>query len=1820
MAAKNNDIALNTLENLRMRLLDLTARNRLINFRHTKRGNLRIVNVLPNPLVGTLLTDVEIRFSPIPEPTRDELIEAGYIEIDQETGQENKLRKYPTAEEWAKYLGLSTAYETPIPSAEMHDSKRVETTVQTLLYPYELENRLRTLSRTAKSAIQEMGTNILYLVFGFLEWFDSDSSNNARAAPLFLLPVSLHKGRLNPETQLYEYTLSYSGEDIASNLSLCEKLRIDFAMKLPELNENTIPEAYFNDVQTLISGKQPQWRVRRFITLTLLNFNKSLMYLDLDPIRWSKGVNIIDHPIISYFLDGYNSHEHNEENSPLGFSEEYSIDEKSDIHTCYPLIEDADSSQHSALIDAIDGKNLVIEGPPGTGKSQTITNLIAAAIAQGKRVLFVAEKLAALEVVRRRLDAAGLSEFCLDLHSHRSQKRKVLEEIQSRLDKHNSYRLPSDIEVDIARYEELKTKLKTHVEQINRPWKNTQKTLHEIFMAATRYRETININLDTLRPEGYNGYNFDAMTQSRVEGQVKIFGKAYQAVVEQLHDNAVLQEHPWCGVGNTNLQFFDLHSVKATLEAWQDTLKKLNIERIQFAEKIGCELGEMPDSLNEISSLLTDVTHLSVLKGDEQLDWLPILRGKSLAKAQQYFKQFEETQLLYLTLANQVGLEVVKDLSLVKNFALGSKQLHQLVDQSVKLHELVRAVEQLTFIQEQLIVLDESLKIVCSSVGKKAAKHLPFTKAGLKEFKNFIELVTRLNPSYWKYRNTLFDNEALDELSPTLREELEKLRALHNELHNVFNLDNLPNQYALYRLKETLDAGGLFCWLKSNWYKARQKLFGYAVSNQVKHSTLYMLLEKAAEFVERRTKLIENPHYQIALGDYFKGLDTDLVALESLRSWYREIRQQYGIGFGQKVALGQAILDLPIDIAQGVRSLSEQGVQQQIDDLLDALENLKKVFAPFPGLQNDISPLIGKKGVVVHLLASLKEALRICGPLATHDTISVAQLADLVKSLDSLKNAVSEWENTNLDDMFFLKELNLKISINVDNSSSQSKLRHTLAVAAFVDQKVTNKSIQQYLYDQPIASSFDTLVILAEKLQIAMKNQMVSYEAFAQQMKLDAYDWMNQSGDQIEQLISRNDLALKHDNALQNWLSYIQVREQTTTIGLAKLVKTVEQRIINIQQIETAYQAGIYDVLAREILYECPELRQFSGRSQEALQEQFKEYDERLKELQCERIAWRIDQTPIPTGYLGTRVSEHSERRLLEHECGKKTRHIPIRELLNRARNALIALKPCFMMGPMSVARYLPPIQIFDLVVMDEASQIKPQDALGTIARGAQLVVVGDSKQLPPTNFFDRIIEEDDENSTTIEESESILDATRLIFPVRQLRWHYRSQHESLVAFSNYSFYEGNLVLFPSPNKEAKNYGIQYSRIQHGCFVNRRNKEEANIISEAIREHFRHYPKESLGVVAMNVEQRLQIEQTVESLAKEDIIFQKWLEEDEGKQAPLFIKNLENVQGDERDVIFISMTYGPQEPGGKVFQRFGPINSEVGWRRLNVLFTRSKKRMHIFSSMGSEDIILSETAKRGVRALRDFLCFCETRKLHKTDRRTNRAPDSDFEIAVMIALSKEGFECTPQFGVAGFFIDIAVLDPGNPGRYLMGIECDGATYHSAKSVRERDRLRQRILEDLGWRIRRIWSTDWFKNPYAEIQPIIRELNTLKTKQKMESQAEVASESDEIKEIIEKTKEYKASIKTLTSETGGLKEKLIQFDREMIRKNLPNTLENQRLLRPAMLEAFLEHLPCSQSEFLELIPSYLRQATSADEGQFLKNVLEIISTNIDTSSD
>lgn len=447
----------------------------------------------------------------------------------------------------------------------------------------------------------------------------------------------------------------------------------------------------------------------------------------------------------------------------------------------------------------------------------------------------------------------------------------------------------------------------------------------------------------------------------------------------------------------------------------------------------------------------------------------------------------------------------------------------------------------------------------------------------------------------------------------------------------------------------------------------------------------------------------------------------------------------------------------------------------------------------------------------------------------------------------------------------------------------------------------------------------------------------------------------------------------------------------------------------------------------------------------------------------------------------------------LRRELQKKRRHKPIRQLLSEIPELAQDLMPCMMMSPLTVSQYLGGSDRlnFDLVVFDEASQVKPEDALGAIMRGSQLILAGDSKQLPPTTFFDRTLDDaPNDDEVVLDALESVLDEATVWLPERLLRWHYRSKDESLIAFSNHEFYENRLVTFPDAGK-GEALGVTFEYCAKGVYDrggSRRNQVEASRVAEVVLEIACAHPTDSIGVVAFSWAQEEAIWDAFEDKAKTDSAFERFLRDDDGPE-PFFIKNLETVQGDERDTIIISVGYGP-DAQGRLTMNFGPLNQEGGGRRLNVAVTRARKRVVLVSSIRADDI--PADAAGGAQLLRRYLDFA-ARGVDALQSNRNGAaePESPFEEAVRSALQARGLDVRAQVGCGPYRIDLAVVDPEHPGAYLVGIECDGRTYHSGQTARDRDRLREQVLKERGWRLVRIWSTDWFRNPERQVDRVVQ---------------------------------------------------------------------------------------------------------------------------------
>jgi very-short-patch-repair endonuclease/DNA polymerase III delta prime subunit len=619
----------------------------------------------------------------------------------------------------------------------------------------------------------------------------------------------------------------------------------------------------------------------------------------------------------------------------------------------------------------------------------------------------------------------------------------------------------------------------------------------------------------------------------------------------------------------------------------------------------------------------------------------------------------------------------------------------------------------------------------------------------------------------------------------------------------------------------------------------------------------------------------------------------------------------------------------------------------------------------------------------------------------------------------------------------------------------------------------------------------EALSAAARAARAAAESLRGEFEQLERDYQLDlttAFGAPQAGGASLSAVVERLESWRTQPEGLSHWTAYhvrwLKLAEQ----GLGGLAESLRTGEITPAELRPEFEMLRHEALLREALRRFPELAEFSGAAHEQAIAEFCALDER-------RIA--IARREVAAAHMSAVAKaekELGELAVIRREIEKKRRHLPLRQLLRVAGQAVQAIKPVFMMSPISVAQFLEPGAVeFDLLVIDEASQVRPVDALGALARATQIVVVGDDKQLPPTRFFDLTVDDLDAGpssdlSAAALESVLGLCAAQNV-PSQMLRWHYRSRHHSLIAVSNREFYDGRLFVVPSPDAAGDAAGLRFHYIE-GVFDRggtATNRLEAQAVARAVIDHARAHPELSLGVGAFSVAQRDAILDELERLRRVERDCEAFFAGD--KADPFFVKNLENIQGDERDVIFISVGYGP-DAACAVSMNFGPLNAEGGQRRLNVLITRARLRCEVFSSLRADQIDLRRSQARGVHALRTFLAFAETGQLG-AERVSAEGSTPAFDELVARALRAAGYRVERQTGAAAFFLDLAVFDPAQPERQILGIACDGQSYRAARWARDRDRLRQQVLADRGWQVHRLWCNDWLHRPEMELQRLIK---------------------------------------------------------------------------------------------------------------------------------
>jgi len=726
---------------------------------------------------------------------------------------------------------------------------------------------------------------------------------------------------------------------------------------------------------------------------------------------------------------------------------------------------------------------------------------------------------------------------------------------------------------------------------------------------------------------------------------------------------------------------------------------------------------------------------------------------------------------------------------------------------------------------------------------------------------------------------------------------------------------------------------------------------------------------------------------------------------------------------------------------------------------------------------------------------------------------------------------------------------------------------------------------------------------------------------------------------------------LERKEELRELLALYRERRLLESLGLAEFLECADRERIEPLHLPRLLEAVLARRGAEFAKKAASALQDNTGSSLEVRRQQFAEKDRsKIKDDRLRIKASLLTKKPFPGSDFGKKKT-WTEMALLDHEIAKQKRFVPVRTLLAQAGKSIQALKPCFMMSPLSLAKFMKAGSLsFDILVIDEASQMRPEDALGAMLRSKQIVVVGDQKQLPPTDFFARSGDAgtgDDDDFEDLDD-ESILESCQKTFGQRRpLRWHYRSRCESLIRFSNEQFYRRELITFPA--SKPSSFSIDLVRVQ-GTFQARCNPTEASRVAEEAITFMRHHAAvgedeiPSLGIVALNIQQMELIQAELFRLMENDVLVDQYREKVLNKGEELFVKNLENVQGDERDFIFISMTYGPEVGTSVLKQRFGPINRKQGHRRLNVLFSRARTRVGLFCSFGSTDVLPTPESSEGVHVLRKYLEYAETRGRVSVLSGTGADADSDFEIEVADRLLARGYVIDYQVGVSGYKIDLGVRHPDHPERYLAGVECDGATYHSSKSARDRDRLREEVLNDKGWDIVRVWSTDWFDNPSLQTTRLLEKLELLRRKPAVErSEYTIVTEATLPAGDVEPAEPVGEAADDGAPETdvapapqaggeqqpappetdAGLLEKsslteaecfeaLRQFRDQVVGNEITDWEPHRSILRDALIETFVRQRFVEPGDWFDKVPGYLRQGTSPiEKTRYIDRICDIV---------
>ena len=1659
------------LDRWKKELLDTGKRNKMINYRETRRTTLRILEPSPEELFNKLaVSEKELTFR-------------------HPVSRDSDFRTY------AMLSLLETLhYSIPVQRGDIRAAGTISERDQTL-------GQMR--SRT-KLAQEEQGTNILYLCFGFILWRESGRESAPwLKAPLLLMPVSLGRKAMNAP-----YTLKKHDDEIVVNPTLDYLFNQNYGIDLPafELKNRQSFESYLTQIEELVDKKG--WRVVREVSLGLLSFLKISMYHDLsdnaDLIMKNPVIRAIagDAEALKQISDGASEGEAKEGTLKEGTLKEGALKDgtegaKTLTRRCEVV--DADSSQEEAIRLSRQGVSFVMQGPPGTGKSQTITNIIGQALYDGKKVLFVSEKAAALQVVLKRLTETGLAEFCLPLHDYKANKKEIISAIGANLSLTAEYPDRTLVD-DLSALFQDKKYLDAYAGALHEAILPLGESIYTAFGKYAGLKDAAAIpfrieNAGEVSKETYASYLY-----------------AVEALEKALSDlEGPLTDNPWCGSS--------VFSGGAALAEELD-------EKCAALPQLLYELEGAVLTLNRSCGACVLPTWEGVREGIRKIEpafSLPLLPAEWLhAGKRQYARELAKRKLddgreLNLHLRSLRSLtEGIRGAWQPGASALMPAQLRSIVSDPALKENMHIPLSQAN--RNALGRLDDSARQLEEMTERcdKAADLLNLdreeTIAGMLRLSDILETLAaapEMEAAWFDVRkNPDFAAMAQEAASHQEAYSKETDEILKSWERGVLTMDV---EGMLARFK-TEYRGFFYRWKSSYREDMKQvRLLHKTVGVPITETQVIRLLNQLVtirshrEWFEERDIPLRN-----AFPKYYAGLDTDWAKVRAGVQAAGEIAGRFPYGSIRKETI-EAILHSGSSLQQAAEIRALAGGLKR--------ETLLGLVSQAGGAGDDLS--------VKELLALVRkkqEQLRERGDrIAQLDALKSGQAATCQDVEELLENAAKIrremiWLRENVSAVGGLKDIDASLRRMALSSadigemvSGADRVLETVSVGTGSENEDEKKALFGSWYAgeetdwQAVLKMLDTaddvlpdageICVSGETRALAqthfkrIKELLAAAETgftyFANLFPKRSFAEMA-----LHEVTGQYNACRGSMGELSEWIDYTQTKSECDSLGLKEFTDRIEALNNSVPDVKGAFERGFYRQWLDAVTQTVPPVRNFRRRLHERRLAEYQMLDEKqfgwAKERIRERIIWSFPDRDTP-------ATAKSERGILLHEMEKKRRIMPLRQLFHRIPNLLLTLKPCLMMSPLSVAYFLNAQDYhFDMVIFDEASQIFPEDAIGAIFRADQVIIAGDTRQLPPTNFFAVSTSNHEADETEDWEEEvydSILEETASVLENRTLLWHYRSRHENLIAFSNREIYKGDLITFPDPKNGEPDTGVEFVYVEDGFYESggrNCNVPEAKRCAQLVKEHIDRHPDRSLGIIAFSEKQQRAIALEIARFREQNPAYEAFFAE--GKDEEFFVKNLENVQGDERDTILLSIGYArtkEQIAAGKpMAMRFGPLMNAGGERRLNVAVTRAKVNIKLVSSILPSDIDLSRTGSEGTRMLRAYLEFAVSGG--SALRASGQRPGADiFADAVAAFIRSKGYRVRQNVGSSEYKVGIAVEHPEREGEYIAGIECDGRTYVSAGSTRDRDRLRGAVLAKKGWNMYRVWSAGWYQDPEAE---------------------------------------------------------------------------------------------------------------------------------------